>query len=216
MYSLFNVTSLVIKLFLNFLIAKLNIRCRGTSPCSQHRLNLCSCCICCRPRKTSAARVVAQDGAAVHRRNAIVLGQQRPGPKAAAAASRSTRTIHPLSVADLQRRQQNGVVERTPDDSSPVVESTASSRRSSNEVSIRDFLKVSKISMAMMQKQLYETAHRGSTTGGIHSAAIQATGGGRTQAHSAASGSSGGGNSGLEGGIGPLAILNHKLCHDEL
>jgi len=68
--------------------------------------------------------------------------------------------------------------------------------------------------MAMMQKQLYETAHRGSA-GGVHSATTSM--GGRTQAHSATSGNSGsGGNSALEGGIGPLAILNQKLCHDEL
>jgi len=116
-------------------------------------------------------------------------------------------------VADLQRRQ-NGVVERTADDSSTAAESAHSSRRSSNEVSIRDFLKVSKISMAMMQKQLYETAHRG-PVGGVHAASTSS--GGRTQAHSAASGSSSSiGTSALDGGIGPLAILNHKLCHDDL
>jgi len=83
-------------------------------------------------------------------------------------------------------------------------------------VSIRDFLKVSKISMAMMQKQLYETAHRGGPGGGAHSAGTS-TGGSRTQTHTAAGGGgTAGSSSGLEGGIGPLAILNHKLCHDDL
>lgn len=219
MYSLFNVTSLVIKLFLNFLIAKLNIRCPGstgtcpgsTGTCLRHRRGFCPfCCSCCRPHKATGARVVVRDRSAASRRNAIVAGQRAPKP-------RSTRTIHPLSVADLQRRQ-NGVVaagERmAPDDSSPAAESVPSSRRSSNEVSIRDFLKVSKISMAMMQKQLYETAHRGSAAG-AHSTTAPI--GGRSQSHSAASGSNASAsNSGLHGGVGPLAILNHKLCHDEL
>jgi len=70
--------------------------------------------------------------------------------------------------------------------------------------------------MAMMQKQLYETAHRAG--GAAHSATTST--GARSQAHSVTGGSggagSGGGASGLQGGIGPLAILNHKLCHDEL
>jgi len=200
---------------------------------------------------------------------------------------------------------------RVVDDVSPAAESVPSSRRSSNEVSIRDFLKVSKISMAMMQKQLYETAHRGSVNAG----AMAVISGGRSQAHSTASNwtqkklgqdtheeadhpgwertlttvaatairanqilmtekrdnfgskkntvdtlggkklekqttqvencnssssyryrksrrhrmdgwsqahstasaiNSTGVNSALDGGIGPLAILNHKLCHDEL
>jgi len=152
----------------------------------------------------TTARVIVHGGSAFNRRNGIVLGQQ---------AARSTRTIHPLSVADLQRRH-NGVADRMADDSSPIADSVASSRRSSNEVSIRDFLKVSKISMAMMQKQLYETAHRGAA-GGAHSATTST--GGRTQAHSTVAGGGGSaGNSGLEGGIGPLAIVNQKLCHDDL
>ena len=79
--------------------------------------------------------------------------------------------------------------------------------------SVRDFLKVSKISMAMMQKQLYETAHGGPHHGGPY--ASTSTGAGRAQTHSAAGGG-GASSSGLQGGVGPLAILNHKLCHDEL
>ena len=177
-YSLFNVTSLVIKLFLNFLIGKLNVRCPATaatgtclhrpsttrrsscaacsrdgagsarSTCLRQR-RCCLCSPCCRPRKTTAAaaasQVAAQDGVSFSRRNAIVL----PGQRGAKPPPRSTRTVHPLSVADLQRRRQNGgVVTATAaadrcgaDDSSPAADSAPSSRRSSNEyVSIRDFL----------------------------------------------------------------------------
>jgi len=216
-YSLFNVTSLVIKLFLNFLIARLNVRCPGsTDSCLRHRRCLCSCCGCCRPQKTSASQVANHDGVSFSRRNAIVPGQR------AGAKPRSTRTIHPLSVADLQRRQNGVAPDRGVDDSSPAAaDSAPSSRRSSTEyVSIRDFLKVSKISMAMMQKQLYETAHRGASAGGSGPhAASTSSGGGRAQPHSATGGgggSTGGSSSGLQGGVGPLAILNHKLCHDEL
>lgn len=169
--------------------------------------------------------MVVQGGAAAvgafGRRNAIVPGRQRAQKAPGAAASRSARTIHPLSVADLQRRQNGGGVatERLGGgDSSPMADSVASSRRSSNEVSIRDFLKVSKISMAMMQKQLYETAHRGAgaAAGGVH-ASTTTSAVGRSQAHSAASaGSCNSSNSGLQGGVGPLAIVDHKLGHDEL
>jgi len=82
----------------------------------------------------------------VSRRNAIATtGNQRT-----ARPSRCARTIHPLSVADLQRRQNGVVVDRigVEDSSTPAPgDSAPSSRRSSNDVSIRDFLKVSKISM---------------------------------------------------------------------
>jgi len=167
------------------LISKLNIRWPGADKCLRHRSSSVwsSCCCCCRPccrpaHRTTAVPVLHRGGVATAlRRNAITPGRQAP-------PARSTRTIHPLSVADLQRRQ-NGVVtaDRVVDDVSPAAESVPSSRRSSNEVSIRDFLKVSKISMAMMQKQLYETAHRGSVNAG----AMAVISGGRSQAHSTAS-----------------------------
>ena len=64
-----------------------------------------------------------------------------------------------------------------------------SSRRGSGEmISMRDFLQANKISLAMMQKQLYETSQRSF--------------GGNT-------------SSGLQGGVGPLQILNKKLGQDD-
>ena len=69
-------------------------------------------------------------------------------------------------------------------------DSAEGSRRGSGEmISMKDFLQANKISLAMMQKQLYETAQRGSAK------------------HAESS-------SGFEGGIGPLAILNKKLGQD--
>ena len=66
-------------------------------------------------------------------------------------------------------------------------DSESGSRRGSGEmINMREFLQANKISLAMMQKQLYETSLRGkSDTGGIH------------------------------GPVGPLAILNKKLGQDE-
>jgi len=76
-YSLFNVTSLVIKLLLNFLIAKLNVRCPAAAAgtCLRHRRWLC--CGCCRPHRTTgaaASQVVVADGVAFSRRNATASG----------------------------------------------------------------------------------------------------------------------------------------------
>ena len=59
-------------------------------------------------------------------------------------------------------------------------------------ISMRDFLKANNISLAIMQKQLYETAHRSQHTFVSHD------------------------RGGLEGGVGPLAILNKKLGEDDL
>ena len=69
-------------------------------------------------------------------------------------------------------------------------DSDSGSRRGSNEmISMKDFLQNNKISLAMMQKQLYETAQRGMRAN-----------------HD---------SGGFQGGVGPLAILNKKLGQDD-
>lgn len=127
-YSLFNVTSIVIKQFLNWLIRKLD----------------CKCCYKPKPRP---------------RRNAITpghLSKSKGGP----------------DLTDVDSNYDSD-----------------GSRRGSNEmISMRDFLQANKISLAMMQKQLYETAHRHGATG----------------------------NGGFQGGVGPLAILNKKLGQEDV
>lgn len=128
-YSLFNVTSIVIKQFLNWILKKLD----------------CRCCYKPKPRP---------------RRNAITPGHMQ---KQAAANS--------VTVDDC--------------------DSDSEGRRNSGEmISMRDFLQANKISLAMMQKQLWETAQRG---------AIQNSS-----------------NDAFQGGVGPLAILNRKLGHDDV
>ncbi|KAL3873314.1 hypothetical protein ACJMK2_036448 [Sinanodonta woodiana] len=135
-YSLFNVTSIVIKQFLNWLLQKMNRRCTfGTLKCNA-------------------------SAAAAGRRNAITPGY-------------------------LQRKH-NGKEGVDVD-----FDSDSSFRRNSGElISMRDFLQANKISVAMMQKQLWETSQRG--MGYNYSS-----------------------TSGFQGGVGPLAILNKKLGQDD-
>lgn len=131
-YSLFNVTSIVIKQFLNWMIKKLN-------------------CHCKRRRKRSKGR-----------RNAITPGHLQRG---SSKVAKNTVTVEQDSDSDC--------------------------RRNSDEmISMRDFLTANKISLAIMQKQLWETSQRGH------------------------SGTSNGG--GFQGPVGPLAILNKKLGQDEV
>ena len=131
-YSLFNVTSIVIKQFLNWIIKKLDFRC------------------CYRPKPRA-------------RRNAITPGH-------------------------IQKAKNGGAPDLTDVDSN--YDSEGSRRGSSEMISMRDFLQANKISLAMMQKQLYETAQRG--------AFRQSDGGG------------------FQGGVGPLAILNRKLGQEDV
>ena len=73
-------------------------------------------------------------------------------------------------------------------DSDSNYDSESQGRRDSNEmISMNDFLNTNHIALAMLQKQLYETAQRG-----------------RMQEDSA-----------FQGGVGPLAILNKKLGQDD-
>ena len=131
-YSLFNVISIVIKQFLNWIIKKLDCRCCYRRP---------------KPRP---------------RRNAITPGHMQ--------------------------KQKNGAAPDLTDVDSNY-DSEGSRRGSSEMISMRDFLQANKISLAMMQKQLYETAQRGTIR--------QSDGGG------------------FQGGVGPLAILNRKLGQDD-
>ena len=130
-YSLFNVTSIVIKQVLNWLLRRLNCDCS---------------CSLKKPPMT--------------RRNAITPGHLHRGGK--------TPTVT-VTEADG--------------------DSDSEYRRNSGEmISMKDFLQANKISLAMMQKQLWETAQS-------------------ARSHN--------NNSGFQGGVGPLAILNRKLGQDE-
>ena len=130
-YSLFNVTSIVIKQVLNWMLRRMNCDCT---------------CSLKKPPMT--------------RRNAITPGHLHRGGK--------TPTVT-VTEADG--------------------DSDSEYRRNSGEmISMKDFLQANKISLAMMQKQLWETAQS-------------------ARSHH--------NNSGFQGGVGPLAILNRKLGQDE-
>ncbi|KAL8585207.1 hypothetical protein ACOMHN_013222 [Nucella lapillus] len=130
-YSLFNVTSIVIKQVLNWLLRRLNCE--------------CTCNFKAMP---------------ITRRNAITPGHVHRAAK--------TPTV---TVTDADG------------------DSDSEYRRNSGEmISMKDFLQANKISLAMMQKQLWETAQSGRTHNN---------------------------NGGFQGGVGPLAILNRKLGQDE-
>lgn len=130
-YSLFNVTSIVIKQALNWIIQKLNCECQVRRP-------------------------------PTGRRNAITPGH-------------------------LNRRAKSKTVTVDVECDS---DSEGGGRRNSGEmISMRDFLQTNKISLAMMQKQLWETSQR--AQGGSAGHAFQ-------------------------GGVGPLAILNRKLGQEDV
>lgn len=140
-YSLFNVTSIVIKQLLNWMLRKLNCECRIRRP-------------------------------PMTRRNAITPGHlQRAG----------TREHRTSCAGDSGTKAPTVTVTDADGDSDSEY------RRNSGEmISMKDFLQANKISLAMMQKQLWETSQRGHNN-----------------------------NSGFQGGVGPLAILNRKLGQDE-
>lgn len=141
-YSLFNVTSIVIKQVLNWMLRKLNCECKLGGP-------------------------------SMTRRNAITPGNLKRGASTAGATARGAGGKAPtVMVTDMEG------------------DSDSEYRRNSGEmISMKDFLQANKISLAMMQKQLWETSQRG---GSYHN-----------------------NNSGFQGGVGPLAILNRKLGQDE-
>ena len=139
-YSLFNVTSIVIKQVLNCLIRKLD----------------CQCCY--KPPQRA-------------RRNAIT-------PNHWNKRSHTTASSAP-DLIDVE--------------SDSNYDSESQSHRGSNEmISMKDFLQTNHIALAMMQKQLYETAQRGLRANTDNEA------------------------SAFKDGIGPLQILNKKLGQDDI
>ncbi|XP_054169138.1 potassium channel subfamily K member 13-like [Oppia nitens] len=118
-YSLFNVTSIVIKQFLNLLIKKLNFRCK-----------------CWRKHKAPVLTQVARS-----RRNALTPNHLR------SYAHSGHKTVKVSVAAD------SSDVDSTYD--------SDSERRNSNEmICMKDVIKTNKVSLAILQKELYESAQR--------------------------------------------------------
>ena len=92
-----------------------------------------------------------------------------------------------ITPGHLQKHKQNTAAPDLDVDSNYDSEG---SRRGSNEmISMKDFLQHNKITLAMMQKQLYETAQKGAF-----------------KTHE---------SGGFQGGVGPLAIVSKTLGQDD-
>lgn len=162
-YSLFNVTSIIIKQLLNWMLRKLNCECRIRRPPMTRRNAI---------TPGHLQRGMSRSGGADQHRTSLCAGGVGGGVMGAGIDGRDGGT-------------KSGAPTVTVTDADG--DSDSEYRRNSGEmISMKDFLQANKISLAMMQKQLWETSQRGQNN-----------------------------NSGFQGGVGPLAILNRKLGQDE-
>lgn len=136
LYSLLNVTSIVIKQALNWMILKLQCRWRD-DPMS------------------ASGRFWRRHSVMFQRATSVRANRRR---RSSAAIPHNARKIRRTGMASFKKpTQQNGTKseENVETDS---CESDASRRNSGELISMKDFLKANKVSLAVMQKQLYETA----------------------------------------------------------
>ncbi|XP_008425775.1 potassium channel subfamily K member 13 [Poecilia reticulata] len=158
-YSLFNVISIIIKQTLNWILGKL--------ACSGKR-KLCSC-PCLRGKK-----------------------QSQRGPAARLRLKRVKRNaVQPVSTQCPMGRQRytDGSVESVCDsetDAGPGAEVHLGRRLSGEMISVNEFMVSNKVSLALLQKQLSETAHQGPRQSYGH-------------------------QNGFSGGVGALGIMNNRL-----
>lgn len=156
-YSLFNVTSIVIKQFLNFLIKKLNFKCK------------------CWRREQPVVTTLTRS-----RRNALTPNHL----KNYANSGHKTVTVK-ASIADSS-------------DADSTYDSDTERRNSNEMICMRDVLKTNKVSLAILQKELYESAQRAKS---YRSPAILLP-------------SKEDNNDFNTGAVGPLAIVSKQLGED--
>ncbi|XP_067463835.1 potassium channel subfamily K member 13 isoform X1 [Thunnus thynnus] len=169
-YSLFNVISIIIKQTLNWILGKLV--CSG-----QHQSCSCStsgcwwlCCPCLHKKNRSQRRPTAH------------LRQKRL----------KRNTVQPISshCPAGRHRYTEGSVETVCDsetEAGAVTDGVYVGRRLSGEmISVNEFMVSNKVSLALLQKQLSETAHQGPRQSYGH-------------------------QNGFSGGVGALAIMNNRL-----
>ncbi|XP_074529044.1 potassium channel, subfamily K, member 13 [Halichoeres trimaculatus] len=167
-YSLFNVISIIIKQTLNWIVGKLV--CPGRhQPCSCSASScLRLCCPCLHKKKHNQRRLPAHLRQKHLKRN----------------------TVQPISSHCPQGRHRytEGSVETVCDSETEAVNDGAHvGRRLSGEmISVNEFMVSNKVSLALLQKQLSETAHQGPRQ-------------------------SFGYQNGFSGGVGALAIMNNRL-----
>ncbi|KAM9728840.1 potassium channel subfamily K member 13 [Menidia menidia] len=167
-YSLFNVISIVIKQTLNWILSKLV--CSG-----RHRLCSCStrgcwwlCCPCLQGQKRNHLPAHLRSQRA--RRNKV-----RPASSHCPAGRHRYRDGSVETVCDSET-----------DAGGAVAEVHAGRRLSGEMISVNEFMASNKVSLALLQKQLSETAHQGPRPSYGH-------------------------QNGFSGGVGALAIMNNRL-----
>ncbi|XP_069001710.1 potassium channel subfamily K member 13 [Embiotoca jacksoni] len=168
-YSLFNVISIIIKQTLNWILGKMV--CSG-----KHQLCSCStpgywclCCPCLQNKKHSQRRPPAHFRPKRMKRNAV----------------------QPVSSHCHVGRHhyKDGSVETVCDsetDAGAVAEVYVGRRLSGEMISVNEFMVSNKVSLALLQKQLSETAHQGPRQSYSH-------------------------QNGFSGGVGALGIMNNRL-----
>lgn len=167
-YSLFNVISIVIKQTLNWILGKLV--CSG-----QHKLCSCSkpcwwlCCPCLKKKNHT----------------------QRCPPTRLRSKRMKRNKVQPISshCPAGRHRYTDGSVETVCDsetDAGAVAEVYVGRRLSGEMISVNEFMVSNKVSLALLQKQLSETAHQGPRQSYGH-------------------------QNGFSGGVGALAIMNNRL-----
>uniref|UniRef100_A0A8C1HT35 Potassium channel, subfamily K, member 12 like n=1 Tax=Cyprinus carpio carpio TaxID=630221 RepID=A0A8C1HT35_CYPCA len=171
-YSLFNVISIIIKQTLNWIIGKLDSR-RAQCPCSgrphRRRHRACCCFPCISNHRHNHHPPLGHSRQRVQKRNAV-----HPAPANESAGKRFTNaSVETVcnSETDVGLGQDGGYL---------------TGRRLSGEmISVNDFM-ANKVSLAILQKQLSETAH-----------------GNPRQSHVR--------QNGFSGGVGAFAIMNNRL-----
>ncbi|KAJ8372617.1 hypothetical protein AAFF_G00280820 [Aldrovandia affinis] len=177
-YSLFNVISIVIKQTLNWILGRLNCRSRCACHCLPPRghRQLCCCCRCARCLSGKRTR---------H------LLHPLPGHRRQQHQSRNA--VHPAPQPDPTSKHHRAnvsmetVCDSDTDGAAGAEAGYGAGRRLSGEmISVKDFMATNKVSLAILQKQLSETAH-----------------GGPRQSHVR--------HNGFSGGVGAFAIMNNRL-----
>ncbi|XP_048093288.1 potassium channel subfamily K member 13 isoform X1 [Alosa alosa] len=183
-YSLFNVLSIVIKQTLNWILAKLDCQRAAACPCQRGGQQACGrrwvrwrgCCCPCVPCLSSERRaahpLTGRGRSRAHKRNAV----QPATPTRDAAGKQHYTNASVETVCDSETDGGQG----------PEAGHLAGRRLSGEMISVNDFMASNKVSLAILQKQLCETAH-----------------GNPRQSHARCNG--------FSGGVGAFAIMNNRL-----
>nr|XP_040038984.1 potassium channel subfamily K member 13 [Gasterosteus aculeatus aculeatus]XP_040038985.1 potassium channel subfamily K member 13 [Gasterosteus aculeatus aculeatus] len=165
-YSLFNVISIIIKQTLTWIVGKLV--CPGRHQCCSCSRHGCwwFCCPCLKKKNPNRMRPLARVRQKHLKRNAVQpIASHRPAGR---------------------HRCMDGSVETVCDSETDAGAAAVGRRMSGEMISVNEFMVSNKVSLALLQKQLSETAHQGPRQSYGH-------------------------QNGFSGGVGALAIMNNRL-----